>query len=446
MEFRLPELGEGVHEGELVNWKVKVGDSVNFDQPLCEIMTDKATVELPSAFKGKVAQIHAKVGEVVHVGQLMLTLEGAAAQTGAVSPAAASSTQEPHPNPKSSTATSATPPAAGAVMPPSPMASAGLREDLSPATRVAAAPSTRRFAREQGIELASVSPTGPHGRVLREDVERALSGGSSAATGAATGSTYSAGAGAVSRGAEWKSGSVEGGEERVPFRGLRKKISEKMRLSKDKAAHFTYVEEADATELVRLRAEAKELGKAAGVKVTYLPFVMKAMAMTLRKFPVLNSTLDEAKQELVYKHYYNIGLSVQTDDGLTAPVIKDVGNKSILQIAKEIEAVVERARDKKLTLDDLQGGTITLTNAGSIGGLFATPVINFPEVAILGFNKIFRKPVVKVVAGTEQVVIRDWTYFSISLDHRIVDGAVAAEFLKAFIKLIENPSLMLLEN
>ncbi len=444
MEFRLPELGEGVHEGELVNWKVKVGDSVNFDQPLCEIMTDKATVELPSAFKGKVAQIHAKVGEVVHVGQLMLTLEGAAAETGAVAPAGASSTQEPHTSPRSSSGTSAAAPISPSLA--APTASPGLREDLSPATRVAAAPSTRRFAREQGIELASVSPTGPHGRVLREDVERALSGGSSATTGAATGSTYSAGAGAVSRGVEWKNGSVEGGEERVPFRGLRKKISEKMRLSKDKAAHFTYVEEADATELVRLRAEAKELGKAAGVKVTYLPFVMKAMAMTLRKFPILNSTLDEAKQELVYKHYYNIGLSVQTDDGLTAPVIKDVGNKSILQIAKEIEAVVERARNKKLTLDDLQGGTITLTNAGSIGGLFATPVINFPEVAILGFNKIFRKPVVKVVAGTEQVVIRDWTYFSISLDHRIVDGAVAAEFLKAFIKLIENPSLMLLES
>jgi pyruvate dehydrogenase E2 component (dihydrolipoamide acetyltransferase) len=239
--------------------------------------------------------------------------------------------------------------------------------------------------------------------------------------------------------------SVTTREDRTPFKGLRKKIAEKMRLSKDKAAHFTYVEEADVTELVKLRTAAKAIAEGQGIKLTYLPIVMKAMVAALKKHPNLNSTLDEAAQEIVVKHYYNIGLSVQTADGLTAPVIKNVESKSILQIAKEIQEVVAKARAKKLTMEDLTGGTITLTNAGSIGGLFATPVINFPEVAIVGFNKISRKPVVKTINGVEEIVIRDWTYFSISLDHRIVDGAIAAEFMKEMIRFIENPALMFLE-
>jgi len=218
-----------------------------------------------------------------------------------------------------------------------------------------------------------------------------------------------------------------------------------MRLSKDNAAHFTYVEEADATQLVHLRTQAKEVAAKQGVKLTYLPFVMKAMVAALKEYPILNATLDEATQEIVYKYDYNIGLSIQTEDGLTAPVVKDVAHKSVLEIAREIQNLVDRARAKKLTMEDFHGSTITLTNAGSIGGLFATPIINFPEVAILGFNKIFRKPVVKTIQGREEIVIRDWTYFSISLDHRIVDGAIGAEFMKLFIQYIENPSLLLLQ-
>jgi pyruvate dehydrogenase E2 component (dihydrolipoamide acetyltransferase) len=277
---------------------------------------------------------------------------------------------------------------------------------------------------------------------MREDVEAFLKGGSMArGTGA-----VAAAAPQVAKSLPTRSLlSPAVAEERVAFKGLRKKISEKMRQSKDKAAHFTYVEEADATALVQLRASAKDLGAQYGIKVTYLPFVMKAMVAALRKFPILNSHLDEQSNEIVLKHYYNIGLSIQTEEGLTAPCVKDVANKSVLQIAKEIQDLVERARTKKLVAEDFSGSTITLTNAGSIGGLFATPVINFPEVAILGFNKIFRKPVVRTVQGKEEIVIRDWTYFSISLDHRIVDGAIAAEFMKVFIQYIENPSLLVLE-
>jgi len=324
-----------------------------------------------------------------------------------------------------------------------PAASNLITGGLSPESRVLAAPATRRMAREQGVDLANVPASGPHGRVMREDVENFVKGGGAMSKG--TGAVAAA-APQIAKSLPFRA-PVTGAqtEERVAFKGLRKKISEKMRQSKDKAAHFTYVEEADATALVQLRASAKDMGAQYGIKVTFLPFVMKAMVAALRKYPILNSHLDEQTNEIVIKHYYNIGLSIQTEDGLTAPCVKDVASKSVLQLAKEIQDIVDRARAKKLTAEDFAGSTITLTNAGSIGGLFATPVINFPEVAILGFNKIFRKPVVKTINGKEEIVIRDWTYFSISLDHRIVDGAIAAEFMKTFIQYIETPSLLVLE-
>jgi pyruvate dehydrogenase E2 component (dihydrolipoamide acetyltransferase) len=428
MQFKLPELGEGVHEGELVKWRVKAGDAVKYDQPLCEIMTDKATVEIPSAFQGKVGELHVKEGELVKVGQLMLSFEGASAAA-ATPTAATPSAAAPEAGKSAPTQSAAMRNGSGGEAKSISLA----KDDTNIATRVLAAPSTRRLAREMGLDLAGVHGSGPHGRILKEDLQRSESVGNGSA------STKKTGIAPVSI-------APMGGEERVPFRGLRKKISEKMRLSKDHAAHFTYVEEADATELVALRAQAKEIAAKQGVKLTYLPFVMKAMVAALRQFPILNSSLDEERGEIVYKHYYNIGLSIQTDDGLTAPVVKDVSNKSVLELARDIQNLVDRARSKRLTMDDLQGGSITLTNAGSIGGLFATPVINYPEVAILGFNKIFRKPVVKTVQGKEEIVIRDWTYFSISLDHRVVDGAIGAEFMKLFIQYIENPSLLLIES
>ena len=396
MEFRLPELGEGVSEGELVKWRVKVGEQVKDDQPLCEIMTDKATIEIPSHFSGSVTELLAKEGDIVKVHQLLLKGEAkGAVKTAPVVTVAA--------------APVAKPPAA---------AVAKVENQVSTSSDVLASPSTRRLAREKGVDLGSVRGSGPHGRVLREDLTTA-------------GKTKVIG--------------LVAGDERMPIRGMRKKISEKMRLSKDKAAHFTYVEEADMTDLVKLRNRAKITGEQKGIKVSYLPFIMKAMVAALKKHPRINSVVDEATNELVTKHYYNISLSVQTEDGLTVPVIKNVQDKGVFELAKEIAAVVDRARKKKLTMEDFQDSTITLTNAGSIGGLFATPIINYPEVAILGFNKIARKPVVKVMNGVEKIVIRDWTYFSMSLDHRMIDGAEAAEFMKTFVDYIENPAMMFIE-
>jgi pyruvate dehydrogenase E2 component (dihydrolipoamide acetyltransferase) len=440
MNLKLPELGEGVHEGELVKWLVKAGDTVKDDQPVCEIMTDKATVELPSPFHGKVTALMAKEGETVKVGQDILSYEGAAGKA-AEAPKASAPAPSAAESPRAPTAQPSSP-----AMHAAPRAAAtGLAAASAAPTNVAAAPSTRRFAREAGVELSQVPGSGPAGRVMREDVERFISGGaSSAGLGGGTGAT-AAGAPRIGQLPKRALHAEASHEERVPFKGLRKKIAEKMRQSKDHAAHFTYVEEADATELVALRKQAKEIGEKYGIKVTFLPFVMKAMVAALRQYPILNTSLDEEKGELVYKHYFNIALSVQTDDGLTAPVIKNVDQKSVLEIARDIQDVVDRARHKKLTMEDLSGGTITLTNAGSIGGLFATPVINYPEVAIVGFNKIFRKPVAVMRNGKEEVAVRDWTYFSISLDHRVVDGAIGAEFMKAMIRYIENPALLTLE-
>lgn len=426
MEFRVPELGEGVHEGELVKWLVKVGDAVVDDQPICEVMTDKATVEIPAPFSGTITSIDAKEGQTVKVNQVLVTYDSGAGATKAPNGAAAKAPALAKPSaPAATPAATAKPaaapaPAAPSRPAPSAMSMGALQTD--PATRALAAPSTRRFARESGVAVDRVPGTGPNGRILREDIERFLKGGTGGVARAPSGPA----------------------ETREPFKGLRKKISEKMRQSKDHAAHFTYVEEADVTQLVKLRNVAKEIAAAQGIKLTYLPFLMKAMAVAIKKYPILNSSLDEEKAEIVYKNYVNVSLSVQTDDGLMAPVIKGVDHKSILEIAQDIQAVVERARAKKLTQDDLKGGSITLTNAGTIGGLFATPVINYPEVAILGFNKIARKPVVKTIRGRERIVIRDWTYFSISLDHRIVDGAIGAEFMKLFISYVENPALLLL--
>ena len=417
MEFRLPELGEGVTEGELVKWLVKAGDTVKDDQPLCEIMTDKATIEIPSHFSGTISSLVAKEGQIVKVHELMLTGE---AKGGAKAPEKAASADAP----QATSAPAAKAPAQAAKTTTSNQTSAPVQSTASNSD-VLASPATRKLAREKGIDLGSVQASGPNGRVLMEDLDRAPSSG-----GKTTSRPFQAGA----------------ADDHTPIRGMRKKIMEKMRLSKDKAAHFTYVEEADATELVKLRTQAKAIAEKQGIKLTYLPFILKAMVAALKQHPRLNSTVDEAANEIITHHTFNISLSVQTEDGLTVPVVKHVEQKTIFELAKEIADIVDRARKKKLTMEDFQGSTITLTNAGSIGGLFATPIINYPEVAILGFNKIARKPVVINVNGKEKLAIRDWTYFSISLDHRIIDGAEAAEFMKTFIAYVENPALLVLES
>ena len=408
MELKLPDLGEGVVEGEIVKWLVKPGDMVAEDQMVLEIMTDKATVEIPTKLTGKVSEICFKEGEIAKVGAVVMRLEGDGKAK--ASPAAAA--------PKVAVAAPA--PAAAKVSAPAYAA------PVVNNAEVFAAPAVRKLAREKNVPLQQVRATGPGGRILLEDVER-FQPGMGATVGFSTGT----------RGQRV--------EEKVPVRGMRRKIVEKMALSKRTAAHFTYVEECDVTELSEFRQKLKPYAEKRGVKVTYMPFITKAAVMALKDFPDLNATLVEENGhpvEIIYKKYYNIGVAVDTDDGLTVPVLKDADCKGIFEIAGEIAQLSQKAKDKKLASADLQEGTFTITNAGNIGGLLATPIINYPEVAIMGVHQIKKRP---VVMADDQIRVREIMYLSLSLDHRVVDGAVAARFMNRVVSLLQDPKMLMME-
>jgi pyruvate dehydrogenase E2 component (dihydrolipoamide acetyltransferase) len=426
-EFMLPDLAEGMAEAEIVQWIVKDGDSVNADQPMLEVLTDKATVELTSPRKGTIVKILWKAGDVVPVGSPLVVIELAPGETKPESKGhksmAAAVAGAAAPAPKAAAPAPAPAPAAPAAPAPAPVAAEVTRTGKALAT-----PATRKFAREQGIDIQQVPGSGPAGRVTKEDVERFTQGGAApAATAAAAPGTNGT--------------AYAGREERIPLKGLRKVIAERMHASKTTVAHVTQVDEADLTELVKLRAKMKPAAEAQGIKLTYLPFIVKAVIATLKKFPMLNASLDDATKELVIKHYYNIGIAVDTENGLVVPVIHDADRKSIFQIAKEITELAGKARAGKNSLDELKGGTFSLTNIGSVGGLFATPVVNHPEVGIFAVNKLQKRPVVI----NDEIVIRDMMYTAISFDHRVVDGALAAHFLNTLGSYLSDPTLLFME-
>lgn len=406
-EFRLPDVGEGVAEGEVVKWLVKEGAQVGENQPLVEIMTDKVNVEIPSPKKGTVLKLMAKEGEVVKVGQVLLVIGEKGEQT---------ATKAPEP----STAKTAPVLVKAEVLATAPLTPPIVSKKPQ---EILATPATRKLARDLGVDLSLVEGTGAGGRIIDEDVQRFKK------TGARTV--------AVAVSVPGKAGS----EERVPLRGIRRKIAERMVMSKHTAAHVTHVDEVDMTEIVQLREKTKETAEKRGAKLTYLPFIIKALIPALKQYPYLNATLDDEKGEIVLKKYYNIGIATNTEQGLVVPVVKDADHKSITQLGDEIARLSERARAGQLTLDEIQGSTFTITNVGGIGGVFATPIINYPEVAILGVHKITKRPIVK----ENEIVIRDMTYLSVSFDHRVLDGAVAAEFMNAIKRYLEDPKLLLLE-
>ena len=423
-DVKLPELGEGVTEGELVKWLVKSGDTVKADQAIAEVLTDKATVEVPTPVAGTVGDLKFKAGDVVKVGSVMITLTGAggaaAAPTAPVPQAAAAPAAKAAP-----VATTSAPAAtANGIFPP------------VADSKVLATPATRRLARETGIDINALSGSGLAGRVTREDVLAAGAGSAVAPTGAKAGATpgmtipkpaYQGQAGAV--------------EERVALIGIRKRIAENMQRSKQIIPHFTIMDEAKVDSLVALRESLKDFAEKNGTKITYLPIVMKAMVATIREFPMFNASIDDAAGEIVYKKYFNIGFAADTPTGLVVPVIKNADQKTILEISKEIIDLSKRARDGKLKPDEMKGACITVTNIGSIGGTYATPVINHPEVAILGMYKIDEKPVIKD-GQLKAIKVMNYT---MTADHRLIDGALAARFLAAFIGRIENPGKLLVE-
>lgn len=414
--FELPEIGEGVVEGEIVQWLVQPGDVIAVDQPVCEIMTDKATVEISSPVGGRIQSLHGEPGDVVKVHTPLAEIDDGAAGAAPAAPAPA----KPEPAPKAAAPAPAPKAAAPAPAAPAPAAPAPTSTGKSVAT-----PAVRRRAREMGVDLAQVPGSGKGGRVLHQDLDG-----------------FNAGAEAVAPVALPQSKAVAtGAEEHIKIIGLRRKIAEQMVRAKQTAPHFTYVEEIDVTELWALRKKLK--GKAAerGVKLTFLPFFMKALTQVFKEFPNLNANVIEDPFTLVVKGDVNIGIATDTPQGLFVPVVHNVEQKSILEIAAELGALTERVRNGKGTQADFSGGTFTITSVGNIGGVLATPILNIPEVAILGVNQIKDRAV--VIDG--EIKVRKMVYFSPSFDHRIIDGAVAARFTSALKALLESPESMLLE-
>ena len=456
-EFKLPDVGEGIHEGEIVKWHVKVGDTVKEDQLIVEVMTDKATVEITSPKAGRIGNIFAKEGIVAKVGDVIVTIEeGAGGAPTKAAPAASPAPKAEHAAPAKEVKEEKTlfelPKELGGVNPfkkqggqpataPAPAAAARAQPAAQvshPAGRPLAAPAVRRRAREMGIDLATVRGSGPVGRITTQDLQTATQAGNGGAQRTAPQPMV---ASAAQTAGPMKI-TTHGPVETIPVKGLRKKIAENMSRSKHIAAHYTYVEEVDATELVKLRDSAGDLAKARGVKLTYLPFVFKAAIAALKAYPIVNSSYDETTQELILKKYYNLGFAAATDEGLIVPVIKNADKKSIFDIAKELETLAEKVRIKKASPDELSGSTFTVTSLGKLGGLLATPIINYPEVAIMGVHGIKDRPVInkkgEIVAG--KVMNLSFTF-----DHRIVDGAVGAQFAATLIKFLEDPKLLLLE-
>jgi pyruvate dehydrogenase E2 component (dihydrolipoamide acetyltransferase) len=405
-EFKLPDIGEGVAEAEIIKWMVKEGEKVKEDQPLVEVMTDKVNVQIPSPRSGTISTISVKEGEVAKVGQTIVIIS-----------------EDGTPSTASSAAPARAPEPPAQARPPAPDQQA----TSQPAPPVAATPATRRLAREMGVEITTVIGTGPQGRITDDDVKAAAAKSSLP--------PQRPQPQAPARPA------VTGREELVPIHGVRKTIADRMVRSKHTAAHVTHVDEVDVTELILLREALKSSGEKRGVKLTYLPFIIKAVIPSLKAFPFMNSSVDDQGANIIVKKYYNIGVATDTEQGLVVPVVKDADRKDVFELAREIEQLAGKARSGQLSLDEVRGSTFTITNIGTIGGLFSTPIINLPESAILGVHKITKRPVVR----DDKIEVRDMTYLSLSFDHRIIDGAYAARFTTSVIETLQDSKKLLTE-
>ncbi len=440
-EYRFPELGEGLHEGEIVKMHIAPGQTVTDEDIIMEVQNDKAIVEVPCPVNGKVLEVLAKDGQVMHIGDVVAIIEAEgdvpeqepsahAQASGGASGNSATGGADTKGQPAQEAAAPA--PAAAAPAAAAPAATNAL---------VLATPSVRKLAREKGVNIAQVSGSGKNGRITREDV-LGFTGAAPVATAPAAEAAPAASASAAAPAAAKTVGPVgQGVEERVPFKGIRKAIANAMVKSVYTAPHVTLMDEVDVSGLVALRNRAKPIAEKKGVKLTYLPFIVKALVAACREFPALNAMIDEAANEIVYKKYYNIGIATDTDNGLLVPVIFDADRKNIWSVANEIRDLATRGRDGKLGANELKGSTISITNIGSAGGMFFTPVINFPEVAILGTGRITEKAIVK----KGEIVAAPMMALSLSFDHRIIDGATAQNFLNYIKQLLSDPELLVME-
>ena len=412
-DFLLPDLGEGLTEAEIDKWLVAEGDSVAEDDPLVEVITDKATAEIPSPFAGIVSKIHVQAGTVVPVGTALVTIG-----------------ESVHASSETASAVGAPPPptagdsifgsSAGAVSnggaPPSPPQPA----EVGAATtgNVKAMPPVRKLARELGVDLSCVQGSGPQGRILREDVESAANGGAPAQTPRVAGT----------------------GGRREPLRGVRRLIAQRMTDAHRIVPPVTHVEECDVTELDATRKLANERSPEE-LRLTYMPFIIKAVVTALRDYPALNASLDEEAGEIVFHDRFDIGIAVDTPAGLTVPVVRDADRKRLREIAVDVDRLAGSARSGRSRAEDLRDATFTISSPGPFGGLMATPIVFHPQSAILGVHKASDRPVVR----DGQIVIRKVMNLSITFDHRILDGMTAAKFILDVVKLLEHPAVLALE-
>jgi pyruvate dehydrogenase E2 component (dihydrolipoamide acetyltransferase) len=406
-EFRFPDLGEGVTEGEIKKWLVKEGEEVKKDQSIAEVETDKAVVEMPSPYAGRIRRIGIPEGSIVKVGEVLASYEDDKAEKVPEKAAGSVSVVGELPESSELVVSNRPPPRAEVAKVP------------------AALPSVRKLAQASGVDLSHVRGTGPQGRITEDDV-RAAGGEKATPIGPRVQPKFD----------------LYGWIDRKPLRGVRRSIAKHMVEARSMAALVTADELVDVTDLVelreRLKAHAQEVK---GVKLTYLPFVMKAVLAALKKNPVVNSSMDEENEEIVVKKYYNLGIAVATDDGLMVPVVKAADQKDIFVLAKELVELAEAARSRKIDLADLKGGTFSITNYGAFGGTTATPIPNYPEAAILGTGRIRDAPMVRDSA----VVPRKVMDLSLTFDHRVLDGAQAASFLSDLRHILETPELLLLD-
>ena len=435
-EFKLPAIGEGVVEGEIVRWLKQPGESVAANEGLVEVMTDKATVEIPSPRNGVVERLVVDEGAVAEVGEVIAILGEASASASAAPPAAAM--------PPAAVAPAA---AAPAVAAPASDSGAAPRDPTT--GKVLATPAARAHARQHGIDLGAVP--GQRGRITKADVVQAQHAPAPAAAPAPVAAPAVAPApvatpaptpaAAPSPAAARRAMGEPQADELIPFRGMRRRIAEGMRKSYFTAVHYTYVEQVNVTALVKVRDQARKAAAEEGVKLSYLPFIVKAVLLALKKYPIVNATLDEDAGQIVVKKRYNIGVAAATEQGLMVPVVHDADRLSLLDIGREIARVSEAARTGKATLGELTGSTFTVSSLGAIGGVLATPIINYPEVGILGVHAIRKTP---IVDDNDQIVIGHLMNLSVSLDHRVVDGFEGASFLQEVRRYLEDPTLLLL--
>jgi pyruvate dehydrogenase E2 component (dihydrolipoamide acetyltransferase) len=444
VEFKLPDLGEGIHEAEILDIKVKEGENVKADQILFEVETDKAAVEVPSPFTGKVEKIFFKVGDTAKVGNVLITI---ATADKPVTQERAKPENVPEAVPVGARETAGMKVMGGGngktnTATPTPAAR------TSPATGpVPAAPATRKLARDLNVDLRNIQGSGPGGRVTKEDVRGFSEGVPSAARSSGSPSSSSPTSERTSAPSakpvtpiRLPEFSKQGKVERVPLRSLRKKIATNMAESWAHVPRVSNFDEADVTQLEKTRQKHEKQVAKAGGKLTMTAITIKAVVSALKKFPQFNSSLDEEKSEIVYKHFYNIGIAVATDRGLIVPVIKDADQKNIVDLSIELADLAQKTRDNKIELDRLQGGTFTISNIGPIGGTGAVPMVNFPEVAIMAMARAKETPVVR----DGQIVIRTILPLSLSFDHRVCDGAEAAMFLRHIAECLEDPFQILL--